>query len=247
MITFRALASSSSGCCYLVKSGSGRPPILIDPGLPIAKIKEQVQVTKLGFALVSHHHLDHCRGAYALGAAGIPIVASAEALIAMRLGKEAARHRFWDLRALSLVDNIQTRIDGWDVLGFNVKHDAPGSMGFLVSDGSGETLYYLTDSGYSPVVPHRPTVVAIEANHDPVIIKDRMLADNVDRARWERTRRGHMSIDETVRTLQAMDLSECRAMHLLHLSDSHSDEDQFAERVRQATGVPTYVAAKRSA
>jgi len=43
--------------------------------------------------------------------------------------------------------------------------------------------------------------------------------------------------------LKANDLSQCREIWLLHLSDGNSDENEMRRRVQEATGIATYIAA----
>jgi len=43
-----------------------------------------------------------------------------------------------------------------------------------------------------------------------------------------------------VAMLKANDLSKCREIHLLHLSDGNSDEQLMRQKVEAATGIPTY-------
>jgi hypothetical protein len=54
-----------------------------------------------------------------------------------------------------------------------------------------------------------------------------------------------MSLKQCIATIKANDLSKTREIHLLHLSESHSDEARFVREVQEATGVPTYAAPKR--
>jgi hypothetical protein len=53
-----------------------------------------------------------------------------------------------------------------------------------------------------------------------------------------------MSLERVIETLEVTDLSKVREIHLLHLSDAHSDADRFRREVEAATGKPVHVAPK---
>ena len=66
-------------------------------------------------------------------------------------------------------------------------------------------------------------------------------AGHIDPARAKRTRENHMSIERVIDFCKAQDLSRCRHIHLLHLSDGNSDADLFKRMVQEATGIPVSV------
>jgi phosphoribosyl 1,2-cyclic phosphodiesterase len=84
--------------------------------------------------------------------------------------------------------------------------------------------------------------VAIEANYDPSILSENIARGSIPAVVGHRVRRSHFSIDTVVELLKSNDLSHCREIHLLHLSDCNSDEEAMQRRVQEATGIATYVA-----
>ena len=60
----------------------------------------------------------------------------------------------------------------------------------------------------------------------------------------KRVLRNHMGLERAIELLQANDLSKTREIHLLHLSDGHSDAEGFKQAVAAATGKPDSVAPK---
>ena len=56
--------------------------------------------------------------------------------------------------------------------------------------------------------------------------------------------RSHMSLENCKELLRANDLSKVKEIHLLHLSDENSVEDQFKKEIAALTGLPVYVAQK---
>ena len=231
---FRPIASSSAGCAYLLSGKAGS--LLVDCGAPIKAIQQATgfKVSSLSGCLVSHAHGDHCKSVAPLAKLGVDIYASKETWRALN----AVGHRF-----NVMGEKVPQYIDGWKVMGFPVVHDCPGTFGFLIDDGE-DRLLYLTDTAYSPYRFDGVTIMAVEANFDGDEIRDNKRSGVIDKARYRRTLTTHMSIDRLVDMLKANDLTKVREIHLLHLSDTNSNELEFKDKVQRATGVPVFVAAK---
>src|SRR5690606_38237819 len=88
------------------------------------------------------------------------------------------------------------------------------------------------------------THLMVEANYSAEFLRRRVIEREVNVAHKTRVLRNHMSIERLLVMLRANDLSRVREIHLLHLSDDHSDELAFKRAVEQATGKPVYVAGK---
>ena len=71
-------------------------------------------------------------------------------------------------------------------------------------------------------------ILAIEANYDRKIL-DR--CEKLPEKVRHRITNSHMEIDTLCDYLRSLDLSECREIHLLHLSDAMSDEGGFLRKV----------------
>jgi hypothetical protein len=52
-----------------------------------------------------------------------------------------------------------------------------------------------------------------------------------------------MSLERVISMMKANDLSRCRAIWLLHLSDANSNEELMRRKVQETVGVPVYIAA----
>lgn len=237
MITIQTLGSSSSGNAYRLFSG-GRS-LLLECGLSWEKIKEGLnfETSDLDGCLASHHHQDHCKAAGDLMKAGIDLYATKEAFAEM--GVKSHFHRF-----VPIIQNRIFRVGGfWRVIPFITQHDAPGSVGFVISNqSSAGTVLFLTDTAYCRYnFPDRFTAIMIEANFSETILQHNVDAGLIDAARAKRVRENHMSIGRVLDFLKANDLSRCRAIHLIHLSDGNSNAEIFKRMVQEATGIPTFV------
>lgn len=237
MIDFRTLASSSDGCCYVVRSSADRAPLLIDAGIRYAAIQQALdfRVTGLAGALVSHCHGDHSKSVRDLLRAGVNVYASPETWEELGLGGH---------RAKSILPDKPATVGNWVVRAFDAVHDAPGTLGFLIAAPCGKRLLYLTDTAYSRYRFEGVNVIAIECNHSRDIAHRNAVEGAIPFARYRRTVTNHMSLERLLALLKANDLSAVEEIHLLHLSDANSDESAFKLAVQKATGKPTYIAAK---
>lgn len=210
----KSYASSSSGNLYSVTDG--QTDILIECGVPYAKLRELIEgvPTDYDACIVTHRHGDHynTKTAEELKRRGVPVY----------VGDEADMLDVGTLR----------------VKAFTVVHDVE-NYGFLIkSTVDSETFVFIIDSFYSPCkFSFSPTIFAIECNWARDLMQP---GDSIN----DRLFQSHMSLDQCIRTLRANDLSKTREIHLLHLSDSRSDEARFVREVEEATGIPTTAAKK---
>lgn len=234
MITVETLGSNSRGNCYRLTSGGSS--LLLECGLPWAQIRRALnfKTTDLDGCLVSHHHKDHSRAAVDVLKAGIDLYATQPAFDAMEI--PGPHHRFHPLTY-----RLTINIGPWRVMAFEAVHDAPGTAGFWITDADGDKLVFLTDSAFSYYTFPGTNIYMIEANFSEAILQRNVEAGLIDAARARRVRENHMSIERVVEMLRVNDLSNCRAIHLLHGSDGNSDAIQFKTMVEEATGIPTTV------
>ena len=232
MIDIRVLASGSTGNCYLLDDGES--PLLIEAGIPIAKIREGTgfRIGRLAGCITSHLHADHCKAVRNLMALGVDCFMSQPTADALKL----SGHR------LHVVKHDQLfNVGPWAVKAFEVEHDCAGALGFLIVR-NGETTLFLTDTAYSKYRFHGVNRLMIEANFDEDIIRGNVASGEVDRAVKRRVYGSHMSINRVLEFLKANDLSQLREVWLLHLSEKNSSADDFKLAVQRITGCPVYIA-----
>jgi phosphoribosyl 1,2-cyclic phosphodiesterase len=232
MIAFNPLWSSSLGNCYVVDDGATK--VMLDCGIPWRKTRERLnfQTSDIAGVLLTHSHMDHCKGATDAGKAGLEIYASQDTFDKL---VSVPVHR-----ANAIEANKTFSIGSWKVLPFATVHDVPGALAFYMVNQEGEAFLYLTDSAYSPVTFKDLVVCAVECNFDPELLEDSIL-NGPSPALGRRIRRSHMSLDVLINLLKSNDLSKCRQIFLLHLSARNSDEAKMLAEVQKATGVAVYV------
>lgn len=224
-------ASGSSGNCYTVEDG-GRV-LLLEAGLTAAAIKKALnyRVSGVDGCLVSHEHLDHGQAARDLMKMGVDCYMTAGTAGALGVSGH---------RLKPIMPGKQFKVAGWTVLPFSTVHDAAEPVGFLIKGPVGKLLF-ASDTAYLVNRFKGLTHIMIEANYCPEILEKNIRSAEYPRAIRNRVVKNHMSIDTTIKTLLANDLSAVREIHLIHLSGDNADPEAFKRRVEAATGKPVYV------
>ena len=226
---FKSFYSGSSGNLYQVKTEKGN--LLIDPGVPISKIKKALgfNLSSVSAALVSHSHGDHSKAVHDIARAGIDCLMTAQTAQALKMNGH---------RTQIIEPRKQTELNGVTILPFQTEHDCDGSVGFLVSDGK-EKLLYATDTFFIRYKFKGLTIIAIECNYSK-----ETLAPDLDPTRKKRLYSSHMSLENAIRFFKANDLSKIREIHLLHLSRENSDPEMFKRKIQECTGKPVFIGGK---
>jgi ribonuclease BN (tRNA processing enzyme) len=126
---------------------------------------------------------------------------------------------------------------GFLVGSFKANHDAAEPLNFIID----EKILFITDN-YKlqfDFSAFKFTCVMIEANYCEELIKGKA-DDFVNKRRF----RSHMSFQTALLTLKTLDLSECKQIILIHLSDGYTDEKRFIQDTEKAFGIPTICADK---
>lgn len=227
------IASGSSGNAYYVSDGGSS--LLLDAGIPLRRIQEGCgyKVSRLSGCLVTHAHGDHVKAAKDLAKMGVDIYTSQGTIDYAGLSGHRI-HRVSSREPIS--------IGTFEVLPFDVEHDAPEPLGFLMrSTVTQEKLLYFTDTYYLRYTFNGLTHIMMEANYDPDAMKENVRSGRIAVERAKRTIGSHMSINTAIETLKSFDLSRLQQVYLLHLSNDNSIADEFKCRVQAVTGREVYL------
>ena len=218
---FEALASSSAGNAYIVSDNDTR--ILLECGVSHKKLQKLsgFSLSEFQACLVSHEHKDHAKSVQELIERGMEVYMSQGTADAL------------ETEAVTLIEAMeQFNVGSLDIVPFTTFHDAKEPLGFLIkSRTDGDVLAFATDTVNLRYKFPGLNILAIEANYDKNILErcERM----PEKVRY-RIANAHMEIDMLCDYLRSLDLSECREIHLLHLSDATSHEDHFINKVARA-------------
>ena len=252
------LASSSEGNCFIFDfdiMGQSHK-IMVECGLPLktiyTKLNElKIKLSDIEACLITHYHSDHSRCAKELNRLNIPLFASKDTF-----------------EKLSVQGNViypkqKFRVlNGLLALGFPVEHDAEGSMGFVIKTAF-ETIIFINDNKrWTCNLSHiKPDFVFIECNYDHKFVYPQiselekrsqdlayddpeMKEINTKLKQLTRNVNAHMSLRGCIKGLHKLDLSRCKCIFLLHLSDRYANEYKFKNEIQQEFGIRTYVAKK---
>lgn len=182
---------------------------------------------------MTHAHQDHCKAARDLAKLGVDVYTSRGTIDACGL----AGHRIRTVEALQ-----EVRVGSFQVLPFDVQHDAPEPLGFLfASMATGEKLLYFTDTYYIKYRFKGLTHIMAECNYDAESVRRSAEAGHTPIERVPRLMKSHMSLETLLTMLKANDLSRLRQIYLLHLSDNNSNEAYMRESIQKLTGAEVYV------
>jgi phosphoribosyl 1,2-cyclic phosphodiesterase len=217
---FKSLASSSHGNAYIVSDNQTK--ILLECGVSHKQLQKLTGFTISDFkaCLVSHEHKDHAKCVEDLLARGMAVY--------MSYGTAQAL----EADTASLIEHMeQFNVGSLDIVPFSTFHDAKEPLGFLIkSRVDGDVLAFATDTVNLRYKFPGLTILAIEANYDKCVL-DR--CEKLPEKVRHRITNSHMEIDTLCDYLSTLDLSECREIHLLHLSDATSREAEFVAKVEK--------------
>lgn len=141
---FCSLSSGSSGNCMYV--GNDKNKILVDIGISKKKIIDSLKSInlKLRFIdgiLITHEHLDHCRGLDILSKSyDIPIYLNEGTY-------NAILNRGYNIKNVIIVENDEFSIGDLDIRMFKVPHDAVDPVGYTIINKN-RRVSIVTDVGY---------------------------------------------------------------------------------------------------
>ncbi len=229
---FDALASSSSGNAYIVSDRETR--ILLECGVSHQKLQKLsgFSLSEFRACLVSHEHKDHAKSVGELISRGMDVYMSAGTAEAL------------EADGVELIENMeQFNVGSLDIVPFATFHDAKEPLGFLIkSRVDGDVLAFATDTVNLRYRFPGLNILAIEANYDKAILE--RCEKMPEKVRY-RISNAHMEIDTLCEYLRELDLSKCREIHLLHLSDATSHEGHFINKVKRAVPPGIDVTASR--
>lgn len=234
---FTPIASSSHGNAYIVEDG--QTILLLECGVARRTLNKAlnkalgISITDCAAALVSHEHKDHAKAVPELLKDGLTIYMSegtAEAL---------------ETEGVEMCQSMeQFNVGSMDIVPFTTFHDAQEPLGFLIrSRADGDNLVFATDTVNLRYRFPGVNILAIEANYDKDILAR---SEKLPEKTRERITNTHMEIETLCDYLRGLDLSSCREIWLLHLSDATSHEGRFLNRVRRCVpaGIRVLAASK---
>ncbi|MDR2421644.1 MAG: MBL fold metallo-hydrolase [Oscillospiraceae bacterium] len=227
---FTTLASSSSGNCVLLSHGERH--ILIDAGISSKRISSALSslglsLGDIGAVLVTHSHGDHVSGLPAFAErSGARVYATDETLDIIASDMPAR----CEMELIS--PGAGFSVPGFEARAFCVPHDAPGSVGFVVT-ASGRKFVLATDLGIvTPEVlkaAQGADAAVIEANHDAEMLRNGYYPPTIKRRIASGI--GHLSNDACGGFAVKLAESGAGTLVLAHLSSGNNTPELALDAV----------------
>lgn len=232
------LGTGSSGNCYKVEIGTAT--LLLECGLPYKVIQRKLnfKVSQIDACLVTHEHIDHAKAVKDLMNAGVDCYmtkGTAEAL-------EVIGHRLKVLDTWGEGKYKSTYVEGVLIQPFEAVHDVAEPVSFYIkSKKNDESLVFVTDTAYLKYKIPDCDCLMIECNYVKEKLDKSARFGNINLALRNRIVKNHLSLETLVEALKVADLSSCKQIYLMHLSDGNSDEELIKRTIQETTGVEVVV------
>ena len=230
----KVLGSSSKGNCYLLQTPTGT--LILDAGIRFKEIKKALDfdLSSVRGCLVTHSHMDHCKGVKDVMRAGIDTYMTLDTVTAIN----AEGHR------MELISTGKQFVVGdFAVLPFPTEHDCPGAVGYLIQyNPTGEKLLFATDTFY---IRHRFNALnylLLECNYCKDTLDANVEAGIIPLSLKNRLLKSHFSLENVKGFLSANDMMSVKKIILIHLSDNNSDAARMVREIHDLTKKDTVIA-----
>lgn len=233
MLEINQYASGSRGNLYGVRGG--KTSLMLECGLRFKTLQQafNYKLSEVNACLVTHFHSDHTRSIKPVLKTGINCYMTKETAEGLKV---QAKHRVHIIKPLH-----KFQVGTFSILPFPTKHDADGSVGFLMVAGSGEKLVFATDTHNLRYNFPQVDYYMVECNHDEKVMEDNVEKGLLHPALANRISKNHYSLRRLKAFLKRQDLTKTKEIMLLHLSKMNADPERFKQEVEALTGVPVYV------
>lgn len=238
MLTFKTLASGSTGNAYVVSDGTTQ--LLLEAGIQFKKVQQlmKFQTSNLAGVLITHEHGDHAKGLKTFIERGTPVYMSEGT-------KEALNLDAHNVKTVTLDESRSTdearvyksfRVGTFTILPFGAEHDVSEPVSFLIQSDNGKKLLFMTDTYYCRFNFAGVHIFACECNYDTATINENVASGSLHPAQRKRVMRSHMSLETLTEFFKSNDLSQCEEIYLLHLSNGNANRETIFNEVAKVTG-----------
>lgn len=226
------IGTGSKGNAYIIQNDD--EALLIECGIRFNEIKKGLSfnLSKVAGMLISHSHLDHCKGVKEAVAAGVDIYC---------LKETSDCFGFNSHRINNIVPLKTFMVGNFKVSSFDLKHDVP-CLGFIIEHEQTGRFCFITDTYYCEYRLPAMNNIIVEANYCETILDARLKAGEEPSFLRDRVLRSHMSLQTCQKFLEANDLKQVYNIVLIHLSDRNSHALRFQKEIKDLTAKKVTVA-----
>lgn len=227
------LGSSSAGNCYILQNDT--EALIIELGIDFRKVKKALNfdLAKVQGVLVSHNHGDHAK--YTSQA-----LSSHQTVYMSKGCQEALKIQSGLIKQIKHMQKVT--LGNFTVIAFDVNHDAPEPLGFIINHPETGRICFITDSMFVDYTFPGINNFIVEANYCEDIIAQNVASGKLHQSRFIRTKHSHMSIQTCHQFIAANNLSEVNNILLVHLSPQNSDAEAFKTKIEALTAKTVTVA-----
>lgn len=216
----KVLGSSSKGNCYLLTSSTGET-LLVEAGIDFKEVRKALdfKISNVVGCLITHEHSDHAMEVKTFTDRGFNVY--------MSLGTATAlEDKIVNKRRIKVVCNFyKYQIGDFEVIPFDVAHDAAEPIGFIITHKECGTILFATDTYY---IPHDfkdldINHVLIECNFDKEIMETKDYLNTLK----DRIQKTHMELEDVKEFFKFNSFEDLKNVVLLHLSNTNSNEEKF--------------------
>ena len=229
------LNSDSNGNAIYIATGATR--ILIDAGLSFRALRARLavigcQAAELTAILVTHEHIDHCRGLASLAKhhPAISLFANESTAAGVELAAGAPLNAPWNI----FETGAAFAVGDLHIQSFAVPHDTGDPVAYVIGDGR-HRVGVATDFGtITPIVTRHLRdcdALVLETNHDVEMLKR-------SGRPWSLVQRilgrhGHLSNEQAAELVEAVMTERLRAIFPAHLSADCNTPECAAYALRE--------------
>jgi phosphoribosyl 1,2-cyclic phosphodiesterase len=222
--------SSSGGNLYEVVAENGKR-LLLECGVAWRFIQKALDYNLEGIegCFLTHEHKDHSKAVRDVLKAGIDVYASELTLSVLTSG-----HR----REHYIANETLTRLDSFEVLSFDVHHDAIHPLGFVIREkATGEYMLFATDTSHISHKFSLPfSIIAVECSYERKRLEGYVESQTINETLAKRLLTSHQEQQVALDYINNhCNLSKCREIHLLHLSSDNIDKEAARQLFERET------------
>ena len=233
VLQITTIASGSKGNAYHISDG--QTSLLLETGMPFKAVQKALNfdLQNVVGCLITHEHNDHAKYTKQFLDAAVDCYMSKGTAEALNI----EHHRMHIIR-----NKTPIKIGAWTIIPFDVQHDVNEPFGYLIQSKDGDKLLFATDTYYIKYRFKGLTHLMIECNYAQSVLDSNLETNKIHRFLYKRVMKSHFSLENLLKFFEANDLVKVEEIHLLHLSDSNSDEKLMYEEVAMTTGKRVLIA-----
>lgn len=243
MIQIKSYGSGSKGNCYLVSNEKCK--ILLECGFDIKYIMKKllddnIKISQLDCVIISHAHKDHSLSIHDFHDYFINVYCTEQTIKKFNLSGVCQISKFENI-------NLYAGSNEISILPIPVKHGDCECYGFIFHDKD-STILFLTDFMLLEydLSSFKFDEIYIETNYCENRVNEAL--KNADESEWYKIKRQintHCSVENAITYLKHMDLSRCKKICGIHLSNNYSNAKEIVFKIQNEFGIPTFIINRR--